>query len=343
MTVPVLVCSLVVLSVISNPHTVLITGLLGVGLVLDTMTNTCVAAYQAYERMYLVPFVRIPQRLLTAFVGIGLLFAGVGVEGVALLFVVTAATALMVALSLLFSRVVRPKLTFQIASWRGLMWAAVPLGIVGVAALVLFRVDTVMLAAFEPSAVVGNYGAAYRLFEATLFVSWAVGAAVFPVFSRLKLTSEPSAGFVYERSLKLLTALTLPFAVAAAVLADPLVHFVYGHQYDEAVTALRLLAPAIALYPFAYVGGDLLVAQMRQRVVGIVYIALALENILLNLVLIPTWSLNGAAVGTSISQFLVAASLVYFSILDRGITRLEPHSRGTAPRQPCLRIGDGTA
>ena len=50
--------------------------------------------------------------------------------------------------------------------------------------MILFRIDTVMLAAYESDAVVGNYGAAYRLFESTLFLSWAVGAAVYPVYSR---------------------------------------------------------------------------------------------------------------------------------------------------------------
>jgi O-antigen/teichoic acid export membrane protein len=42
------------------------------------------------------------------------------------------------------------------------------------------------------------------------------------------------------------------------------------------------------------------------------------ENILLNFVLIPTWSLNGAALGTSISQALVACALVYFSLRTVG-------------------------
>src|SRR5262249_21367137 len=82
--------------------------------------------------------------------------------------------------------------------------------------------------------------------------------------------------------------------------------------------ALRLLAPAIALYPIAYLAGDLLVSQMRQRMVGVVYVAIAMENILLNLILIPTWSLNGAAVGTSVSQALVACALLYFSLRTVG-------------------------
>ena len=79
------------------------------------------------------------------------------------------------------------------------------------------------------------------------------------------------------------------------------------------MSALRLLAPAVALYPLCYLGGYLLVSQDRQRVLTIVYGLVALENILLNLVLIPTLSLEGAALGTSISQFLVAVAFLVAS------------------------------
>jgi O-antigen/teichoic acid export membrane protein len=193
------------------------------------------------------------------------------------------------------------------------MRAALPIGLAGVFAVILFRVDTAMLAAFESKSVVGDYSAAYRLFEATLFVSWSVRAAVYPVFSRLTRSSQPSVGFVYERSLKLVTALTLPLAAGAAVLPGQVVATLYGEQYDDAASALRLLAPAIALYPLCYLGGYLLVSQNRQRVLTVVYGLVALQNILLNLVLIPTLSLEGAALGTSISQLLVAGAFVAVS------------------------------
>ena len=193
------------------------------------------------------------------------------------------------------------------------MRAAAAIGLTSVFAVILFRVDMTMLAAFEPKDVVGDYGAAYRLLEATLFVSWSVSSAVYPVFSRLTPTSTPPVGFIFERGVKLGTALTLPLAAGALVLADPLIETLYGEEYERAATALRLLAPAIALYPLCYVAGSLLVSQHRQRVMLGVYAVVAAENVLANLVLIPWLSLNGAALGTSISTALVAVALVVFT------------------------------
>jgi O-antigen/teichoic acid export membrane protein len=133
---------------------------------------------------------------------------------------------------------------------------------------------------------------------------------VFPVFSRLSLTSVPPVGYVFERGVKLGLALTLPLAAGAFVLADPVVRTLYGPDYAEAADALRILAPAIALYPVCYVAGSLLVSQHRQRAMLAVYGLVAAENILANLVLIPWLSLEGAALATSTSQVLVTVALL---------------------------------
>jgi stage V sporulation protein B len=113
--------------------------------------------------------------------------------------------------------------------------------------------------------------------------------------------------------MKLVVALTLPLAVGAAVFAGPLIDLLYGPQYGDAAGALALLAPTIALYPLCYLTGSLLVAQNRQHLTTFVYGALAVANILANLVLIPWLSLYGAAIATSVTQALVAVAMLWFA------------------------------
>jgi O-antigen/teichoic acid export membrane protein len=297
-----------IVGVSSETRTVLL--LLGPAVVLEILMKTCFAAFQAYERLEFIPIALVTQRTVTAIAGIAALLAGAGVVAVSAIYLAGAALGFALSLRLLLRRVVRPAFRIETGRWWPLMRAAAAIGTASVFAVVLFRADMTMLAAFKPAAVVGHYGAAYRLLEATLFVSWSVGSAVYPVFSRLSPTSEPAVGFVFERSLKLVVALTLPLAAGALVLADPVVRLVYGNEYATAANALRLLAPAIALYPVAYVAASLLVSQHRQRTMMIVYGLVALENILANFVLIPWLSLNGAALGTSLSQLLVTVALI---------------------------------
>ena len=314
LSVPALALAIVFLVPFATSQTVEVVALLGLAVVFELLARTSFATCQAFEQLWLVPLVIVPQRFLTAVFGIVALVLGADVVVVAAIYLASALVALALAYYLLFRTIVRPDVSVSTAVWRPLMSAAVPVGVATVASLVLFRVDTVMLAAFKPSDAVGNYGAAYRLLESTLFLSWAVGAAVFPVFSRLTPRTEPPVGLVFQKSLKLLIACTLPLAAGTAILAAPLIDVLYGAQYQDAVTALRLLAPALALYPLSYIAGQLLISQGRQRVLTVTFIAVALENVLLNLVLIPKFSLNGAALGTSISQVLVVAATMYYSL-----------------------------
>ena len=287
--------------------------LLGPAVTLELLMATCFAAYQAFERLEFIPIALISQRFVTAAAGIAALLSGAGVVTVSAIYLAGSGLGFALALWFLVRKIARPGLEVEPRRWWPLMRASFAIGLAGVFAVVFFRIDTAMLAAFKPKDVVGDYGAAYRLFEATLFVAWSVGAAVYPVFSRLTTTSVPPVGLVFQRSLKLVVALTLPLAAGGLVLAGPLMRLLYGSSYENGATALRLLTPAIALYPLCYVAGYLLVSQDRQRVLTWVYGLVALENILANLVLIPWLSLNGAALSSSISQLLVAVALVVFA------------------------------
>jgi len=195
--------------------------------------------------------------------------------------------------------------------------------------IVLSRIDMTMLESYKHSQAVGQYGAAYRLLDTTAFVPWAVNAAVLPTLSRLSPTTATPVGAVYGRALKLVLAITLPMAAGAAILAGPLISLLYGAAYHPAATALLLLAPTIVLFPVSAITAELFYSQGVQRMVAITYVAVLAENVVANLVLIPLFSFNGAAAGTTISEVLVASSLLVLSrplhgALDLGRTLLGP-------------------
>jgi len=286
---------------------------LGLAVVVESLTQTCFAAYQAFERLSLMPVVVIAQRLATTIPAIVAMVLGAGVVAVAAIYAAGTLVSIVLALALLYGRIARPRFEIDARNWWPLMRVAAPLGIAGVFITVLLRVDTAMLAFYKSDEVVGNYSAAYRLFEATLVVGWSVTAAVYPVFSRLTRDTEPPLALVFERSLKLVLAPTLPLAIGALALGDSVVRLVYGSDFGDAASALAWLAPAIVLYPLAQVSAALLIARDRQATVAVVYGAVALENVLANLVLIPAFSLQGAAAGASLSQLLIAVPFFWLA------------------------------
>jgi O-antigen/teichoic acid export membrane protein len=295
------VAALFVLEVSSRTRTV--ATLISVAILIELLTTTCFAVFQAYERLGFFPVVIISQRLFTAAVGIAAMVAGAGVEAVAAIYLAGSTLAFVLAAWLLFDRVVRPRLEIDSSTWWPLLRTALPVGVALVFQVTLFRVDAAILQIFEPNSVVGEYGGAYRLFESPLFVSWAVAAAAYPVFSRLADVGE--LRIVFERSLKLAVAAALPFTVGAALLATPIVELLYGHEFEPSGRILMLLAPTIALYSFNHVSGVLLLSRNAQRMLAVLYGVMAVENIVANFLTIPSYGMTAAAVNTTVTEALL--------------------------------------
>jgi O-antigen/teichoic acid export membrane protein len=296
-----------------SAHTSLVVLFMGLGFIGDCVIGVSFAVFLAFERVGLVPVVLITQRWVTMATAVTALFLGQGVVAVAAIYFAGAALAGVFAVWLMFRRIARPRLHFDWRASLRISRETIPIGLGTIAFLLLSRIDTTMLQLFTSSSEVGQYGAAYRLLETTAFVTWAVNTAVIPPMSRLNPRSEPPVGFVYERAIKLVLSLTVPLAVGAVVLAAPLVALLYGPEYHRAAEAVMLLAPTIMLYPISALTTALIYSQDVKRIVGATYVAVLFENVIWNLVAIPNFSLYGAAVGTSVSELLVASTLVLLS------------------------------
>lgn len=292
----------------------------GGAVLVDLLTATTLAVFQAFERVALLSGVLLAERWVLAVGGIAALLAGASVVAVGAVFLAGAVGALALA-SVLLRRATPVRWELDPRSWWPLMRAAAPLGVAGLFGTVLFRVDTAMLAAFTAADVVGNYGAAYRLFETTLFVSWSVNTAFFPVFSRLARGDRAEAARTFEQAVKVAVLAVLPVATGFAVLAGPVVRVVFGADFEAAPDALLLLAPAVACYPVSYLGGYLAVSHDRERTLTALYGAVAAGNIALNLVLIPAYSLRGAAVSTSVSEAVALVGVL--AIVRRAVGSLD--------------------
>lgn len=278
--------------------------LVGGGVLVDFLANTTFAVFQAYERVGYLSAVLLVERWLLAAGGILALLLGAGVVAVSAVFLLSSFVAVAMAQALL-RRVVRVPFLIDLRMWLPLMKASAPLGLAGLFGTILFRVDTAMLGIYESADVVGNYGVAYRLFETTLFVSWSVNTAFYPLFSRLTAADDELAR-VFAQAVKVAMSAVLPIAVGLAVLAIPVVRLAFGDDFDRAPRAVLLLAPAVACYPISYLAGYLAVSQDRERLLTALYGGIALGNVGLNIVLIPRFSLSGAAISTTVSEGLAA-------------------------------------
>jgi O-antigen/teichoic acid export membrane protein len=136
------------------------------------------------------------------------------------------------------------------------------------ASLLLFNylaIDIPILSAFTSSHQVGVYSSATRIAATAAIVSQVLFSAVLPELVR-RHASDHERFVSFTRQLVVLaTRLTLvPTAIVIAA-AGPIIHIIYGHQYNAAGPLLAILIPIVPLVWYGHLLGFVQVAAGRQR------------------------------------------------------------------------------
>jgi O-antigen/teichoic acid export membrane protein len=166
------------------------------------------------------------------------------------------------------------------------------------------RIDLILLKILDTPEAVASYAGAYALLNGAFILPVLYSYVLFPDLARLPAEG-PALREVMERGARLLATVG---SLAGAVLAsapEALLAAVFGATYARGGTALAVLAAAV---PFVFVSNlswNTLVGR-KQEMRVLVYIAVAaLLNAVMNALLIPRYSLSGAAAATLVAEVLV--------------------------------------
>ena len=295
--------------------------LIGISTVLDTLENTWNAAFQAYERLELVSYVIVFQRLVNGGLVVAVLVAGGGVVAVSSTFVLVSLATLLLAMRLL-RLVTSPRWGADRSRLLPLLRVGLPIGVAILLLTVLLRVDMVMLSLISGNEEVGIYGAAFRIFESTMFLTSAFTSAIFPWFSRKHVEDSSVISRGYEIGLLVMLSILTPIGVACTVLAAPIVHTLYGTRYDESITPLRLLGAVVIAFGINTFTSSTLAANDRPRLMHSILLITVFQNIVMNALLIPPYGATGAALTAAVSGLLLGALSIRQGTRTLGHVRL---------------------
>ena len=170
-----------------------------------------------------------------------------------------------------------------------LITPSLPLGITLLFNLVYFRADSVIITLTRPTAEVGMYGLAYKIFEVILVFPTFFMNAVYPFMIQktrnLKKIFQQSALFLFLVS----ALLSLIFWFAA-----PLVSLI-NIDFVPSVSALRVLSLGL---PFFFVTSATMwaiIAVKKQTALAVIYGVSMIINIVGNILLVPQYGYMAAA------------------------------------------------
>jgi len=212
----------------------------------------------------------------------------------------------------------RPRLKFNFSFWQDMLRRALPMGTAFIMIQIYYNFDTVMLGFMKNDEVVGWYNAAYKI---VLFI-WAFIPifvnAIFPLMSRYYKESKEKLRILISSATKLMSIIALPLGIGGTILAKPIISFLYGEEFIKGVIAFQILIWTVVIISIrcSYEQSFLACDREKRYLLGV--IVGATTNIILNSILIPYFSLKGAAIATVVSEFVFSLYMFfYFQIVSR--------------------------
>jgi O-antigen/teichoic acid export membrane protein len=207
---------------------------------------------------------------------------------------------------------------FELPLLREWFGKGLPFALTFVLTILYFRIDQPLVYALRSHTEAGWYGAAYKPFEALLFIPMTFLSVVFPVLSIYYRERRDELLDTIGRFYKALLLIGWPMGVGMFVLAHPLIDVL--RLYPESEKAFRILALALALafVNNAFIGA--LNASDRQSSFTWAAGWSLLVNIGLNLILIPTVGFVGASWATVATE--IALGVAAWTMTARHLGRV---------------------
>lgn len=294
----------------SAPERLTLIAVAGTSLFTGAVAGAVASVFTAREEMHISALFTFLSSMATALFVLAALAVGVGLLGTVVAVTLANLPPLGFLLTMWRRQGPLPAPRASLSFWWRALRASYAYALLGVIGVVYFRIDALMLTWMRGPEANGIYQAAYRLLDAVTDAPGVIVAAMFPAIARLHRQSRAELRRAYLTVLTVLTLLGVPVMLALLLFADPVVRLLYGAEYAPSVTVLRLLAIALFLIFVDTANTMVLYSGDELGTVLILSLGTTAANVLLNLILIPRYSYNGAAVATIASTVL---SLLIFT------------------------------
>lgn len=183
------------------------------------------------------------------------------------------------------------------------LWVRVafPVAIMTIFAQLMERSAVLMVGMYLSPKEVAVYHAASRTAAIVQFAMLALLAFTVPAFSALHAAGKrEELKILFARVFHWTLWVTLLIAITLMALSERIMGL-FGPGFTEGTVVLLLLVVAQSLLSIQTPAVELLVVTGHQDITTLIYGASAALNILLNMILIPAFGIEGAAVGTALA------------------------------------------
>lgn len=182
---------------------------------------------------------------------------------------------------------------------------------------VYVNLDSTMLGLISGDAAVGYYTAAIKINKMVVPIVTSLGAVLLPRLAYyIKENNKEMFDKYITKSVQYVLFIAMPAATGLFMLAPEIIYIFSGEEFLPAITAMRLATPTILFLGISNLTGmQILIPLGKEKQLFYSVSIAAATNFILNLILIPKFAQNGAALSTTIVEGLVIL-LQWYHIKD---------------------------
>jgi len=199
-----------------------------------------------------------------------------------------------------------------------ILYAGIPFGILITTSFLYSRIDIVMLKYMMGEKEVGLYSTAYKLIFFLNMIPSALSSALYPLLSNYTENAKEKVEKIITQISKYIIVITVCISFYIFFYSENLIYCLFGSVFLPSVAALQILilsfAPNAARVPIT----NYFMSQKKIKTLFIVVFSALILNIALNIFLIPSYSLYGAAAATMISEIIII--IVFYFLISHKYT-----------------------
>lgn len=185
-----------------------------------------------------------------------------------------------------------------------LMKKSFPLFISNVSTILYMRLDQLMINYYLGKEQLGIYSSAIKYYELWTLFCFYISMAILPYLSKLKCRSEKEYRLKINTIFSSLTIFSIFITIFVVIFSKDIIYITFGIEYIKSSTALQLLILTAPFILFRNLSIRVLVIEGYNKTIMIKTLLVLLLVLSTNILLIPTFGINGAALGTLISIFI---------------------------------------
>lgn len=302
-------CSLLITR---DPFTRKIIFILVIYSLIESFGEIIFAALRAFQKMEYEAIFSIFRSILLCGTGLLILFYFPSVENLSYSYLFVAFIVLLLVLLFFHFRIQALKLDWNRKIWQKFLRLSWPLALAAIFSALYMYINLVMMGYWGQITQTGWYNAAYRIINIAVIPVALIAQSFYPALSKFFIESKEKLQNIWDLLMKLMIILAIPLMIGGLSLASKIINFLYGSSFWPAIFVFQILilSAGIGFLTSPYV--QMLIVVNQQKKVFYITMIGGVMNIILNLFLIPRYSLYGAAVATLITSFVIFVLYLFF-------------------------------